>query len=85
MPTISNLDDLLRLLGSVATADDPVAALEQRGHHVRSALKTRLQHSALKCNIGLRALTTEGRGYGFGKRTSPARSRETCEGEVWSK
>jgi hypothetical protein len=39
----------------------------------------------LQCNIGLRALTTEGRGYGFGKRRPPARSRETYEGEAWSK
>jgi hypothetical protein len=43
MATISNPQNLLPLLGSVAAAEDPVAALEQRGHQVATALKTRLQ------------------------------------------
>ncbi len=43
MATLSKIQDLLPLLGSVATADDPIAALEQRGHRFSPTLKTRLQ------------------------------------------
>ena len=43
MATISNAKDLLPLLTQVETADDPIAALEQRGHTFTPELKTRLQ------------------------------------------
>ena len=43
MATITTVKGLLPLLGSVATADDPVAALEQRGHRLSPALKARLR------------------------------------------
>jgi hypothetical protein len=43
MPTIANLEDLLPLLGSVAMADDPIAALEQRGHRLSPGLQARLE------------------------------------------
>jgi hypothetical protein len=43
MATITTVKGLLPLCGSVATADDPVAALEQRGHCLSPALKARLR------------------------------------------
>lgn len=43
MPAISNTSDLLPLLGRVATADDPIAALESAGHTFSPELKTRLR------------------------------------------
>ena len=43
MATISRVRDLLPLLGAIETADDPVAALEQQGHVLSSALKSRLK------------------------------------------
>lgn len=43
MATITNVEGLLPLLGAVATAEDPVAALEQRGHRLSPALKARLR------------------------------------------
>jgi hypothetical protein len=43
MATISKVGDLIPLLGSVVTADDPIATLEQRGHVLNPALKQRLQ------------------------------------------
>lgn len=43
MPTLSNPEDLLPLLGSVATADDPISALEKRGSVFSPSLKSNLQ------------------------------------------
>src|ERR1044071_9787601 len=43
MATISRVQDLLPLLGAVETDDDPIASLEQRGHVLSPALKTRLK------------------------------------------
>jgi hypothetical protein len=43
MATIANAQDLLTHLGAVVTADDPIAALEQRGHQFTSELKNRLR------------------------------------------
>ena len=43
MNTISKAKDLLPLLAEIETADDPIAALEQRGHILSSALKARLK------------------------------------------
>lgn len=43
MATISKAKDLLPLLAEVETADDPIAALEQRGHVLSPALKARLK------------------------------------------
>ncbi|QOY85585.1 hypothetical protein [Paludibaculum fermentans] len=43
MPTLSNPQDLLPLLGSVATADDPIASLEKRGSVFSPSLKSNLQ------------------------------------------
>ena len=43
MATISKAKDLLPLLAEVETAEDPVAALEQRGHVISSALKASLK------------------------------------------
>ena len=43
MATISKAKDLIPLLAEVETADDPIAALEQRGHVFSPALKTRLK------------------------------------------
>lgn len=43
MPSLSNPQDLLPLLGSVATADDPIAALEKRGSVFSPSLKSNLQ------------------------------------------
>ncbi|MBI1354367.1 MAG: hypothetical protein GC160_08475 [Acidobacteria bacterium] len=43
MATISKLQDLVPHLGSVVTADDPIAALEQAGLKLSPDLKTQLQ------------------------------------------
>ncbi|HEU5131276.1 MAG TPA: hypothetical protein VFT26_04195, partial [Pyrinomonadaceae bacterium] len=43
MATISNVKDLLPLLQTIEPTDKPIAALEQRGHTLSAALKTRLK------------------------------------------
>ncbi|MCC6591115.1 MAG: hypothetical protein IT168_30800 [Bryobacterales bacterium] len=43
MATISNIQELLPVLGAVATTRDPIAALEQEGHQISPALRNRLQ------------------------------------------
>ncbi|MEI9813612.1 MAG: hypothetical protein WDO18_19340 [Acidobacteriota bacterium] len=45
MPALSNVQDLIPLLGSVASADDPIAALERSGHSLTPALKTSLRRT----------------------------------------
>ncbi len=43
MATLTNVDDLVPLLNSIAKADDPAAALEGLGHRFDPALRSRLQ------------------------------------------
>lgn len=43
MATISKVRDLVPLLKEIETADDPIAAIERRGHVINSALRTRLK------------------------------------------
>src|SRR5215211_5119541 len=43
MANISNVKDLLPLLGNIRPTADPIAALEQQGHTFSAAVKTRLK------------------------------------------
>ncbi len=43
MATISKVNDLLPLLQTIEPTDKPIAALEQRGHTLSAALKTKLK------------------------------------------
>ena len=85
MAILTTPKDLLPLLGSVVTAEDPVAALERKGHSFTAALKSSLQAkrvpTAAERKLWTKAAAMTGPVTFTAGKTTQAVARELAAGE----